>query len=266
LKANILPAVYAAGKKNPQVTVFDGGAIYQTIITLSGSNGNPYSPFGRLYGNFSPGISYETYFYTGSSNNILNDALNTPSANEYWLNYVLPSGGLETSGINPDNAYLYAYDNLYIYNKSIDLYTSTNLTTGETQPIKYSDTLLPITKYDLIRFGDSRKSGSDSSFLDFSFNGLQLLTIVSSSVDLTPASSSVYLSNNISSSLLGVGNIINNSTTTFQNWRIFRRVPNETNITLTTFPNFTDPGFLIPENFNPDYNPYDLAKKAGIIQ
>ena len=268
LVSSILPAVYSEGKKNPQVTIFDGGAKYQTIMTLSGSNGAPYYSFGILYGNYSPGISYETYLYTGSNNNILTDGTGTIPSNEYWLRYVLPSGGLETSGYNPDNAYLYAYDNLYVYNKSIDSYTSTNLTTGEVEPIRYSDTLLPITTYDLIRFGDSRISSSagvnNTNYLDFSFTGMQLLTITSTSVDLV-SYSSIYLSENISSSLLGSGNIIDNSVSTYQNWRIFRRIPNETNITITTYPTFNSPGFLIPENFNPDYNPYELARKAGII-
>jgi hypothetical protein len=47
--------------------------------------------------------------------------------------------------------------------------------------------------------------------------------------------------------------------------RIMRRVPNESFILIKNNPSYGDPGFLIPENFNPKYDPYELAKKAGII-
>ena len=50
-----------------------------------------------------------------------------------------------------------------------------------------------------------------------------------------------------------------------QNLRIFRRIPNETYVTLQNFPSYLDPGFLVPFNFDPRYNVYDLARRAGII-
>jgi hypothetical protein len=31
-------------------------------------------------------------------------------------------------------------------------------------------------------------------------------------------------------------------------------------------PSYNDPGFLIPWDFNPNYDVYELAKKAGVIQ
>ena len=47
--------------------------------------------------------------------------------------------------------------------------------------------------------------------------------------------------------------------------RIMRRVPNESFILIKNNPSYGDPGFLIPENFNPSYDPYELARKAGLI-
>jgi hypothetical protein len=52
----------------------------------------------------------------------------------------------------------------------------------------------------------------------------------------------------------------------FQAFRIMRRVPNETFVLVKKIPQYTGGGFLIPENFNPNFDPYDLARKAGLIQ
>ena len=43
------------------------------------------------------------------------------------------------------------------------------------------------------------------------------------------------------------------------------RVPNENYVLIADIPEYTNPGFLIPFNFNPKYNIYDLAKKAGLL-
>jgi hypothetical protein len=263
--ATILPTVYAAGKKSPQVTVFDGGARYQTIMTLSGSTPPPYQSLGVIRGNYNPGINYQPYFFTGSSNNILQDS--PLASNNYWFRYILPSGGLETSGYAPDKAFLWVDQNFYLYDTSIDSLVG-NSYSGNGTPIQYSNTLLPIQRYDLIRLGDSRQSGSSgitsSGSLDASFSGLQLLTITSASVDMF-TSSSIFLSATVSSSLLGTNKLIDNTYNNYQNYRIFRRLTDETNIVISTQPTFRDPGFLIPNDFNPAYNPYDLAQKAGII-
>jgi hypothetical protein len=188
----------------------------------------------------------------------LSDLDITPGYNEYWLRYVLYNSDEDTS-----NSVLYASDDFYIYNKNSKKTISSD-SNGVPYPINYYDTLLPLKPYDIIRFGDARVSGSsDSSSLDFSFNGIQSVTILSSSLDLF-SSSSLYcipsLSSYVTSSFIGGVNNLQN-----QNWRLFRRVPDETNVVIQSLITFTDPGFLIPENFNPNYNPYDLARKAGII-
>jgi hypothetical protein len=244
--STILPAVYSAGAKNPQVTIFDGGAKYQTICTLSGSNGGIVN--GTLSSNdpseiipFGP-IS-DTFITTGSTTSTIID-----SGSSFMLGYTQNLSSTEI---------FYPSGSFYIYNTSTEEYVS-----YPPNPIIPSDTLFPIKKYDFLRIGDGRISGSNissvSKSLDDSFNSMALLRIVSSSFS---PNATLYVYPPINNSV--INGILNG--TTVQNYRFFRRLENETNITLTSLPTFTDPGFLIPGNFNPDYDPYDLAKKAGII-
>ena len=51
-----------------------------------------------------------------------------------------------------------------------------------------------------------------------------------------------------------------------QNWRIMRRVPKDNFVLVQNIPSYRSSGLLIPQNFNPNYDPYALARKAGIIQ
>jgi hypothetical protein len=45
---------------------------------------------------------------------------------------------------------------------------------------------------------------------------------------------------------------------------MMRRVPNETFVLVKNKPQYVGGGLLIPANFNPNYNPIDVARKAGI--
>jgi len=256
----ILPAVYAAGKKNPQVTVFDGGAKYQTIVTLSGSTvgkatgslglDDPAGPFPGLVTN------NDVFFQTGSSRSILTDGISgTPAGSDNFIY------ALQWNNSYSNQSVLYPGGYFYIYNTNTNSYVSASYN-GYTNPVNVLDTLLPIKQFDFIRFGDARISGSginskNSSSVDYSFTSMNLLT-VSASSNVTNFNIYPSVNNNVAINTLG-DQFIN------QNYRIFRRLPNETNIVISKLPNFTDPGFLIPENFNPAYNPYDLAQKAGIL-
>jgi hypothetical protein len=44
-----------------------------------------------------------------------------------------------------------------------------------------------------------------------------------------------------------------------------RRVPKDNFVLVQNLPSYRDSGFLIPSNFNPNYDPYTLARKAGLI-
>jgi hypothetical protein len=271
--AVILPAVYAAGTKNPQVTVFDGGAKYQTICTLSGS-GYVAGAWGQLYVG---GNTNSTYLTTGSNKGELYDNVDTTnevvplqeSYNEWMRDGVLQS-----------NQELFTYlpfGDFGVYSKKTETVIF-NTNPNNNVSIDGINTYFPIQYGDFIRFGDRRSVVSTSGSLasgsvDYSFYSLGLYNILTSLREPAPANPSTLfltpsLMSSITSSILGganKGNPTSNTVFVNQNWRIFRRVPNETNIVLSKFPSFRDPGFLIPENFNPAYNPYDLAKKAGII-
>ena len=103
-----------------------------------------------------------------------------------------------------------------------------------------------------------------SGSLDVSYNSLQRVQFgyIDSSENINAVPS---ISASVANSILG-GIYTGPTRYLNQNYRIFRRIPNETNIVASTLPSYTDPGLLIPENFNPNYDPYELAKKAGIIQ
>jgi hypothetical protein len=90
----------------------------------------------------------------------------------------------------------------------------------------------------------------------FTGDGLVQITGISLSSDILTSSSYIYYSYNSSS---------NNKSIT-QNWRIIRRVPKDNYVVIKNLPSYTDSGLLIPQNFNPNYDPYTLARKAGLIQ
>ena len=45
-----------------------------------------------------------------------------------------------------------------------------------------------------------------------------------------------------------------------------RRVPKDNFVLVQYIPSYKDSGLLIPNNFNPNYDPYTLARKSGLIQ
>jgi len=268
---NILPTVYAAGKKNPQVTILEGGAKFQTICALSGSTAgiatgsfgvDPNNPSVVLLTSF-----YRTFFSTGSGTigpSILADLTDTDTdpvfgQSDAFLDALTSSqtGSFSDYSLTPGGQF-------YIYDISQNsLVGNINPNSITASSVDYINTLFPLTTGDIIRFGDARKSGSRSGSLDISYNGLQRVQF--GSIDASEDIQSVpSVSASIANSILG-GIYTGPTRYLNQNYRIFRRIPDETNIVITTQPSFTDPGFLIPENFNPAYNPYDLAREAGII-
>ena len=246
-KANILPAVYSAGSSSIQIDIVEGGALYDTIIANTGSNLEP--SFTAFWSS-----SYTSPVYVGAfitqSNIILTD---TGSIFKPFL-YSLLNTSSSLSGS------LRAYgpgDGFQIYNKV----TSQLLSTGI---VSQSDTYLPLQIGDIIRFGDTGSSSTSS--VDSSFEGLgqfQIAQILTGS-DLGYSSSLVL--NQINTITSNIFAWDGGSSNQKQKYRIMRRIPIETFILVKISPTYTDPGFLIPNNFNPNYDPYTLARKAGIIQ
>jgi hypothetical protein len=245
--AYILPVVYSSGQSNIPVTIIEGGAIYQTILVKSGS-GNIFNAGltinANVINNF-PNI----YFISGS--NITSSLLlNSPiSPNPNWLDHII-SG----STFNTVTSYTTTGDPdlIQIFNKSAD-----SLRTGT---INIEDTLFPVQNGDFIRFGDSFATGASiTSSLDYNFNNGLLYNIITTNTDnlIAPFSSSLQVTPSAHSYYqLPVG----------QTFRIMRRVPKDNFVLVKNIPSYTGGGFLIPENFNPNFDPYNLARKAGLIQ
>ena len=246
--ANILPAVYSAGSTPSQVEIVEGGALYDTIMYTTYDGGTILAPsFTAFYSSSFLSPVYVGAFIT-QSNITLTD---TGSIYKPFL-YSLLTGSSPISG----SVRGVSSGNIYFYNKTIGDYVTSSI-------INYSDTYLPLQIGDIIRFGDS--GSSDSSSLDSSFIALGQFQIASISIGTeVNKSSSITLSsiNNINNNIF----TWNSAENYVQKYRIMRRIPNESFVLVKNNPSYGDPGFLIPWDFNPDYDVYELARKAGVIQ
>jgi hypothetical protein len=248
--AYILPLVYSSGQSNIPVTIVEGGAIYESIIIKSGSadpalNSNIDIQY-ELPDPFLGDTTYDDIYFQTSSITTLIDTGSLPVYSSGWLSSMISGSSLILGKV-----ILYGFDNdiIQIYNKKTERYV-----TGGNDIVLYEDTYFPLQVGDFIRFG-SDVGGSVG--LDYSFNQ-QLYAIKS----LTLGS---Y--NDIPSSLEVIPIVTGAfpSARNTQNFRLFRRVPNETYVVVKNLPQYNGGGLLIPENFNPNFDPYDLARKAGVI-
>ena len=236
------------------LVVQEGGAYYQTILYNSGSNN---AQFTLKWANDPLSRTYTPVYFTASAQDVLIDN------SQNWLYPMLTQSDANLGTvqyIKPDSA----GQTFYFYNtklQSFPTYTTTNR--GITA---YGDTLLPLQVYDYIRFGTTGSS-LDSGSIDTLFNGLSLYSIKS----ITVATTASQTSSIVIAQTIGTGSILlpASSADTNQNYRIFRRIPDQTSVVITTNPqiNITsgEVGLLIPSNFNPNYDPVSIAKAAGLI-
>jgi hypothetical protein len=259
--ANILPAVYSAGKNNITVDIVDGGAYYDTIMVKTGSISST-SGIKVIYNSFALSISnivsYSNIFFTSSnSSNIITDSGSSPDYRTGWLSALL-SGSTISSG----SVYGFQFlDNTVQINSP----TLGRYFTGTSDFISYENTYFPLQNYDFIRIGTSDVA---STQLDYSFNSAGLYRIASSSIGDVNSSSSLYVSPSVVSPFndFQTQTLYQTFVQSTELFRIFRRIPSENFVVIQNLPQFTDPGFLVPFNFNPKYDVYNLAKKAGVIQ
>ena len=75
----------------------------------------------------------------------------------------------------------------------------------------------------------------------------------------------LYLDSDIETSSFPYGTLLNNSlAVTLQGFRIYRGIPNDQTIYISDdIPDGV--GFIVPNNYNPEYNYLEVAKKAGLI-
>lgn len=238
--ATILPSVYSAGNINPVVNIVEGGALIDTIAYLSGS-GTALNGFGTNYYGLTPNYNYANFQFINSE---LRD-----SSSAGWL-YSFLTGSSTTLGplqINTSFQYLKSISTFNLINKTTNTAFEPNSSGDVLVPI--ANTYLPLQQYDYIRFGTTLNS------MDSSFTGetLTQITAFSQSADYD-ATSSLYI------------NVLTGSVTTNSLWRMMRRVPKDNFVLVQYIPSYVDSGLLIPNNFNPNYDPYTLARKAGLIQ
>jgi hypothetical protein len=226
--------------------VIEGGARYQTIFAKTGSGGN----FQAFWSGSNTSPVYVTYFHSQSISTF-ND---TGSITNYkpWLYPLLTFTDPISGSINE-----YTFNFLNVYNPNTN---ETIITGSNIYPI---NTLFPLQDFDFIRIANTGSSVSSS--LDGTFTALGLYQIkdifTGSAVPVQTSSLSIvpFMNNTTAVATATGGN------PDYQRFRVFRRIPTQTNVLIgIPIPDLTE-GFLIPENYNPNLNPIDLAKIAGII-
>ncbi len=247
-KAGTAPSIYL--KSYSQIsptevtTIVDGGATYQTIFEKSGSGNLSSANLSVTLNNASPLVGGEIFFSSSAATSSVLDAkgdffdilqsttfLRSPNIGEPVISYIT-SGGVR------------------MYNKTVGGMNTEGL---------ISDTLLPLQNFDFIRFGNSNAS-TFVEHLDSTFNNGNLYYMR----NITNSTSSPTI--NFSGSFDPVPQASSiNKTLSNQTFRIFRRIPNEQFVLVKKKPADPGEGLLIPHNFNPNYDPLLLAKKAGLI-
>jgi hypothetical protein len=234
---------YSSNQSVGAVEIETGGALYDTILFKTGS--------------VTEGFAYSMTVQTATQ---VNSGFTTALSSSSPWTYVTDSNqgslfalltGSSTIGQGKILTISTDYDSSKIYNTKTQAFANT----GEYIP--YTDTYLPL------RYGDFIRFGSGSTKMDSSFTGSSLNRYISASIgseDQTSAlENKLYFSSAINTP------IRNTMDSYFDvEYRMMRRVPNETFVLVKNKPQYVGGGLLIPANFNPNYNPIDVARKAGI--
>ena len=243
---------FSNGITATDIYVVEGGANYSTILVKSGSASG--DAFTYIFTNTAGDYLVKGYSYpvlSSGSTSTLNDT--GSSTNVGWL-----YGSL--TGSDPTGntlAYVTNNDQFQFYDKINQEYPYFGT-------IPYSNTYLPLQLGDFIRFGKQGVNVTES--LDYSFNSLGLYRI--DSINIAPSlitTSSLSIKPTLTNKFPSV---VATGVSGFdtQNFRIFRRIPNETKVTVSPKPGYLQNGILIPYNFNPNVDPVALARKVGLIE
>jgi hypothetical protein len=228
------------------LSVVEGGAYYQTILYKTGSVTEGFAYSMTVQNATQVNSGFVTALSSSTPWNFVTDS-------EQGTLFALLTGSSATQGkilsIATD------YDSSKIYSKQVGGYANTSTF------VNYGDTYLPLQYGDFLRFG----SGSvlmDSTPIARSLNQY-LSASIGSEDQINTTASLIYFGTAITSS-------IKNTMDDYFNveYRIYRRIPDETWVITATNPLInTDPsigGLLIPEDFNPAYDPINVARQAGI--
>ena len=250
--ATMLPVVYSAGNVNPIVNIVEGGARYTTIALLTGSYAASYGGDTSLFtaATTAFGLIYSQSFFATQSTNMIFDV-----SQSGWL-YSFVTSSITSTFFGTGNVDYYQYNTT---NNPFSIIDKTTLSAYQpyiydTVRAQIENTYFPLQQYDYIRFGTSTTSNLDNSFTG---DALAQITNINSAIN-NIGTSSLNIQLNTTSTAIPTGQT--------QNWRIFRRVPLDNFVLIKYKSQYLDSGLLIPQNFNPNYDPYTLARKAGLIQ
>jgi hypothetical protein len=234
----------------PELNIVRGGGFLDTIVFKSGSASQ--NGYATNFSTFSP--NYSTASFVEPLVGILTDSGSSNSIG--WL-YPLLTGSSPSVGNLVDFQYFISPSPSATNVNFINRFT---LTTPSGDPnnsfqvnFTINESYLPLKEYDYIRFGTTSNTNMDQTFIGEGLFQIKKINIgadynFSSSLEVYP---NYYQS--VPSNLLT------------QNWRIMRMVPNETFVLVSALPTYRGGGLLVPYNFNPNFDPYTLAKKAGLV-
>lgn len=250
-KGNPVYLIPTTAQQNNEIyssTVVEGGAVYNTILYKSGSNVNNEG--------FVANYSTRQPAYTGSLNLVSGPSLrDVGTANAGWLYALNTTSSSADGALDLERSFgIPTGSNFGIYNKRTGAYvTASNalyIQGALSSSIAYRDTYLPLQTGDFIRFGYT----PDSPYGVDEFFDLSNLTQVK---NITPGA------DNGDTSIVNILSLGSIPASTSQNFRIFRRVPNET-FTLVNSLGYTGTGLLVPYNLDPKYSPQEIAKELGL--
>ena len=242
-------------KTTTGLTVVEGGAYYQTMILRSGSS---------LVG---IQVGWSNGSNTGHAGTFISSSITTltdsASFGDSGFIYVLQNNTSPTIG---KMVYIYPGTGYQVYNKTTGEYAIEGVA-GRDFKVFYEDTYFPLQYGDFIRFGNTGSySYTNTGSLDGTFTGAGVYYIKSIT---TGSDFTLTGSLEIVPTLTGeAAKLVIPSAADNQNYRIIRRVSNETWVTTNFNANMNvDPtigGLLVPQDFNPAYDPISVARQAGI--
>lgn len=245
----LIPSTIESGNQVYTSTIVEGGALYNTVVYKSGSNINNEG-FIANYSSSQPAFTGSFSLVTGPT---LRD---TGTANAGWF-YALNTTSSSANGmLDPERSFgIPSGSNYGIYNRRtggfVTASTAPFIQGAFSSSIAYRDTYLPIRQNDFIRFGFTPDSpyGVDEFFNLSSLTQIKEITLGADSGN---------------TSILNILDLTSIPVAERQNYRIFRRVPDETFILINNL-TYTGAGLILPKNLNPKYDPVKIAKDLGVI-
>lgn len=242
---------YSSNQSIGEIEIETGGALYETILIKTGSSTG--LGFSYIYTDSTGSQSEASYDFPAFTSASIFSLTDTGSLglNQGWLQGSLTASNGSGRTINSVNG-----------GGSLKFYDKVTGTYPISRPIPYRNTFLPLQYADFIRFGKQGVNISQSMDYSFDAQGLYRIDTITAATSSTGVST-LNIKPTLTNKFPSV-DLTNGSSIDTQNFRIFRRVPNETFVVVKEKPIYPGGGLLIPVDFNPNYNPLDVARKAGI--